>query len=170
SISSALTMTAAGARGETARQMKQALRLTLTDDDLHASFGAITTALNEGGKGGNYELSVANALWAHKDYVFLDSFLGVTRTSYGAGVHPVDFAASEHARQTINAWVEKETRDRIKDLITPGAIGGDTRLVLTNAIYFKGLWRTQFKKERTKEETFHSGGSGAGQVPMRPPE
>ena len=155
SISSALAMTYAGARGNTAAEMKKSLRFIVADGDLHPAFASLTKALNEGGKGGSYELAVANALWGQKDYAFLPDFLALNRKHYGAGLELVDFAgATEKARGTINAWVERQTREKIKDLLKPGILTPLTRLVLTNAIYFKGDWAKQFKKEATREAPF----------------
>jgi serpin B len=167
SISSALAMTCAGARGNTAAEMKKALRLTVEDERLHAGLGALTRRLNDGGKGGQYQLAVANALWGQKDYKFLDSFLALNEKHYGAGLSLLDFkGATEGARGTINAWVEKQTKERIKDLLRPGVLTADTRLVLTNAIYFKGDWAEQFAKDATRDEPFHPAAGKTVAVPM----
>jgi serpin B len=154
SISAALAMTSAGARGQTLDEMTNTLRLP-QQDTLHPAFKALHTSLNDqrGGKRG-YQLSTANALWGAKGYGFLPEFLKLTRDHYGAGLQEVNFGNAEEARATINAWVEKETHDKIKDLIPQGALNQSTRLVLTNAIYFKGDWLSQFKKDRTKDEPF----------------
>ena len=99
---------------------------------------------------------MANALWAQHGYAFLDDYLNLLKNDYGAGLNQVDFkGATEAARQTINQWVEQKTQDKIKDLLQPGSLRSDTRLVLTNAIYFKGDWQTQFDKAQTKNEDFH---------------
>ncbi|GAG82956.1 unnamed protein product, partial [marine sediment metagenome] len=111
--------------------------------------------LNAKGEKGNYELSVANALWSQKGYGFLAEFLELIEAKYGGKLNEVDFiTATEAARQTINAWVEKETKDKIKNLIQRGVLNKWTRLVLTNAIYFKGNWARQFKEENTREAAF----------------
>ncbi len=111
--------------------------------------------INAQGKQSGYELSVANALWAQKGYQFLRAFLNTTTTNYGAGLNQVDFvSATEAARKTINDWVEKKTEGKIKDLIKPGVFNTLTRLVLTNAIYFKGNWARQFEKVETKDSPF----------------
>jgi serpin B len=103
-----------------------------------------------------YQLSVANALWAQQGYTFLDDFLQLLKTDYGAGLNQVDFkGATEAARLTINRWVEQKTQDKIKDLLQPGTLAPSTRLVLTNAIYFKGDWQTQFDKAQTRDEDFY---------------
>ncbi len=153
SISTALAMAYAGARGDTASQMAKTLHFTLPLDQLNPAMGALLGDLNTTHQ--NYQLNVANALWAQQGYSFLDSFLNVLKTDYGAGLNQVNFkGATEAARLTINQWVEKKTQDKIKDLLQPGALRPDTRLVLTNAIYFKGDWETQFDKAQTKNEVF----------------
>jgi serpin B len=155
SISAALAMTYGGARGETALQMADVLNFSLPQEKLHPAFGMILQDLNARGRKGSYELTVANALWGQKGYGFLKEFTGLIETSYGGQLNEIDFvAATEAARQTINAWVEKETKDKIKELIKPGMVDELTRLVLTNAIYFKGNWAEQFKKEYTRDAPF----------------
>ena len=102
-----------------------------------------------------YQLRVANALWAEKDFRFLDDFLKLTASDYGAGFNRVDFkGAPDAVRATINQWVERKTEDKIKDLLPRGSLTPSTRLVLTNAIYFKGDWQSQFDKAATKDEDF----------------
>lgn len=160
SIETALAMTCAGARGATADQMAKVLHLPPKDGDIHRDFGRFLRELNASktadGKARGYELSVANALWGQKGYPFLRGFVSLLRKNYGAGLEEVDYEHdSEGAREKINAWVEKKTRDRIKDLIGQGVLKPTTRLVLTNAIYFKGSWAEQFAKEATREEPFH---------------
>jgi serpin B len=167
SVSTALAMTYAGARGQTATDMAHALDFTLEPDRLHRAFAALRADLNEGGKKKDYELSVANALWGQKNFGFLPDFLDLTSRDYGAPLHQVDFMQdTEVARRTINAWVEEQTHDRIKDLLPRGILTGDTRLVLTNAIYFKGFWADQFKKDATREEAFHTGGGATVKAPL----
>ncbi len=154
SISTALAMAYAGARGGTASQMAKTLHFTLPPEKLQPAMGALLSDLNAAHDG--YQLSVANALWAQQGYTFLDDFLNLLKTNYGAGLNQVNFkGATEAARVTINQWVEQKTQDKIKDLLQPGALRPDTRLVLTNAIYFKGDWETQFDKAQTKNEDFH---------------
>jgi serpin B len=165
SISTALAMTYAGARGDTAEEMAQALHFCLPKTLLHPGFGALLRELNGEGKKRGYQLSVANALWGQKGEGFKDDFLQLTRDTYGAGLKQVDFAGdAEAARKEINAWVEKQTNDKIKDLLPPGTIDALTKLVLTNAIYFKGDWQSQFKKDQTRDEVFH--GASDAKVPM----
>ncbi len=155
SISTALAMTYAGARGETEKQMAEVLHFALPQELLHPALSRLQRSLNESGEQGAYELTVSNALWGQKGYGFLKEFLETIKINYDGGFNEVDFAGdSESARKTINAWVEKETNNKIKDIIGPGVLKNLTRLVLTNAIYFKGNWAKQFNKDKTKERPF----------------
>jgi serpin B len=154
SLRTALAMTYAGAKGETAVQMEKALRFSPQDPDLHAAF-ASTIASVEPGKKDGYKLAVANSLWGQKDYGFLKPFLETCKANYGSGLTEVDFIkAFEEARGKINLWVEDKTNQKIKDLIPPGGLDEATRLVLVNAIWFKGDWLNQFKKAGTRDEPF----------------
>jgi len=167
SISSALAMTYAGAKGNTAAQMSQALHFKSIGEGLHRGYSEITRILNQKGEKGDFELSVANALWAQKDYKFLDSFLKITRESYGAEVNRVDFVTqTEEARKTINDWVSRKTKEKIKDLIASGMLTSQTRLVLVNAIYFLGNWQSQFDEKATEEGEFHIDKGKTVSVPM----
>jgi serpin B len=169
SISTALAMTYAGSRGETESQMAKVLRFPVVvnpatessstpvpDRQRFASaFGKIIKDLNDRGQKGIYELSVANALWGQKGYGFREEFLELISTNYGGRFSEVDFIRAAGAtRKTINTWVEKKTNDKIKNLIPEGVLNSMTRLVLTNAIYFKGNWARQFEEERTKDAPF----------------
>jgi serpin B len=125
------------------------------EQGFHCEFGAIVEDLNVRGAKGGYELNVANALWGQQGYGFLPEFLELIKNSYGGELNEVDFVkACEAARQTINSWVEKQTRDKIKNLIQKGVLNSMTRLVLTNAIYFKGNWARQFEEDKTRESPF----------------
>jgi serpin B len=165
SISTAFAMAYAGASGSTARQMAATLHFTLPPDRLHPAMGAWLNGMNAAHPG--YQLHVADALWAEKDETFLPDFLKQTKDGYAAGFHPVDFkTAPEAVRLTINQWVADQTADKIKDLLQAGAVTPDTRLVLTNAIYFKGDWQAQFDKTQTKEEDFHLAAGQAVKAPL----
>lgn len=167
SISSALAMTYAGAAGRTKDEMSKALRFERHGDTLHEDFGALTAALNALGAAGQVKLSVANALWAQKDYAFREEFLGVAAKSYGAGVRKVDFMADPNAaRAVINGWVEDATEKRIKDLIPEGVLAPLTKLVLTNAVYFKGQWLSRFKEAATQNAPFTNGDGAAVEAPL----
>ena len=169
SISTALAMTRAGARGDTAAEMDKTLHFTLSQDKLNPASADLIQQVNGDPKDAKpgYQLSTANALWGQKGFPFKAPFLKVGKENYGAGLNDVDFiGATEQARQTINAWVEKETHDKIKDLLAEGVLTTDTRLVLTNAIYFKGDWASQFKKDLTKDAPFHLTADKKTDVPL----
>ncbi|MBW2645389.1 MAG: serpin family protein [Deltaproteobacteria bacterium] len=166
SISTALAMTYAGARGKTEKQMAGALHFTLDQKRLHPAFACLEAQFNAA-QNRDIELNVANALWAQKDYVFLKEFLDLTAKNYGAAPNHVDFKRDcETARKEINAWVEQKTKNKIKDLIKRGVLDPLTRLVLTNAIYFKGNWGSQFNKSHTKEEPFRPATGKSVKVPL----
>jgi len=161
SISLALAMTYAGARGETEAQMADALALTLPQEQLHPAFNALDQALAQRGEGAEgkdeqgFRLNIANAIWGQKDYTFLEAFLDTLATNYGAGLRVLDFAgAPEKSRVTINDWVSDETEGKIENLIPQGGIDPLTRLVLTNAIYFNAAWANPFHEEATKDGAF----------------
>jgi serpin B len=165
SISTALAMTLTGARGTTAEEMRQTLRFTLEDAALHGAMADLTARLGSTGEG--MELSIANALWGQRGFEFLPEFLELNREHYGAGLRLVDFVgATEPARQEINGWVAEETRDKIPELIPPGLLDAATRLVLTNAIYFKGTWKLQFDPELTRDMPFLVSADREVTVPM----
>ena len=122
SISTALAMTYAGARGETADQMARVLHFPSPQDKLPEGFRWLHAALRPVAEKPGYRLNVANRLWGQQGYHFLPDFLAVTRDSFHAELAEVDFIGNtELARETINEWVEKETQDKIKDLVTRGA-------------------------------------------------
>jgi serpin B len=167
SISTALAMTYAGARDKTASQMAAALHFNQESEQLHLSMGELISRLNAVQKASEVELSVANAIWAQKGYQFLDTFFNIIQQSYQSDLNQVDFAiAADAARQSINHWVETQTHQKIKDLIPPGVLNALTRLVLVNAIYFKGFWDTQFKPEDTQEMAFWLSAENNITVPM----
>ncbi|MBC7320232.1 serpin family protein, partial [bacterium] len=156
SISSALAMTYAGAKGETAKQMAKVLHFTLPQERLHQAFNELSKLLQSNTK--EYQLSIANALWGQRDYKFLKEFIDITNKYYEAGFREVDYVdakAREEARQMINKWVEDKTNGKIKDIIKPDDINALTRLILTNAIYFKGKWELQFDPKNTKNMPFY---------------
>ncbi len=165
SIAVALGMTYAGARGETAAQMAEVLGFRLPQERLHPTMNAV--ALNLMAQEA-LTLTVANSLWAQEDYAFLDVFLDTLARNYGAGVNIVDYidpGAREEARLAINAWVEDETQGKIEDLITEGMLTHLTRLVLANAIYFKGDWAQPFL-DGTSDDTFTLLDGSSVTVPM----
>ncbi|MEA3343414.1 MAG: serpin family protein [archaeon] len=153
SISTALAMTYEGARGQTAEEMQSVVHFPENPDVRRPAFARIYNEINSRDK--EYQLSTANALWAQKDYQFLDEYFNITEKYYGGKVTNLDFIQeTEKSRVTINKWVEVQTNDKIKDLIPSGVLDSMTRLVLTNAIYFKGTWVLQFDKSKTRETDF----------------
>ncbi len=173
SISLALAMTYAGARGETERQMADTLSFALPQDRLHPAFNALDRHLAglgknvPAGQGTGFQLSIANSIWGQHDFKFIEQYLDTMAVNYGAGMRLVDYMrAAEEARLLINGWVEDETKDRIKDLIPPGVITPDTRLVLANAIYFKASWLHQFSKQATAPGQFTRLDGSKVNVPM----
>ncbi len=167
SVSTALAMTYAGARGETARQMADVLHFSLEQERLHPALAGLESSVKAAGDGAGCSLHVANALWGQKGERFLEGFLALTKKYYGAGFQEVDFAgAAEQARQTINAWVADQTRQKIKELLQGGDVDSATALVLTNAIYFKGSWASQFDPRHTKDAPFRIKDGEKVVVPM----
>ena len=155
SLSSALAMTFAGARGNTADQMAQTLHFDLDDEALHAAFAQLQASLVAAQRPGQVQLALANSIWPQIGYPFLPEFLALLQRFYGVSITPVDYAtATEAARQAINTWAEQHTAGKIKDLLEPGILDALTRLVLVNAIYFKGIWLYQFDPARTAEARF----------------
>jgi serine protease inhibitor len=157
SISSALTMTRLGARGQTADEMSTALHLPADVSAIESSFGALNSSLVGDPEKQGFSLSVANALWGQKGEPFLPDYLDVVKKDFDASLMPMDFITqTDPSRQQINDWVAHKTQDKIKDLLPPGSITPDTRLVLTNAIYFKGQWSSQFQANQTKKGDFRT--------------
>jgi len=156
SISSALAITCEGARGATADEIGAVLHLPTNETLRREGFAAIDAGLNRGS--GNYTLRTANALWAEKTYSFLPEYIETAARWYGANVTNLDFIENpEGSRETINRWVEEKTEEKIRDLLPPGSIDSMTRLVITNAIYFKGTWVEQFDANETTKEEFQVG-------------
>ena len=173
SISVALSMTYAGARGQTATQMADTLHFLLAQDRLHPTFNALAHELasrgqNAQGRNGEaFRLNMVNALWGQQGHEFQEAFLDTLAESYGAGVRAADFiAAPEEARLAINDWAAQKTEDRIRDLIPPGIITPLTRLVLTDAIYFNASWSYPFSEAGTREHPFHLLDGRVVNVPM----
>ncbi len=167
SLSTALAMAYAGARGQTAEQMADVLHFRLPQDKLHPDFGDLRRAWDVKAKESGYRLNMANRLWGQQGFSFLPGFLAITREHYGAELAQVDFTRqAEPARQQINAWVEEQTQGKIRDLVPAGLLDDTTRLVLTNAIYFKGEWNRRFGKGATQDAPFHVSARQQADVPL----
>jgi serpin B len=162
SITTALAMTHAGARGETERQMASTLHFGLPQDQLHPALNNLALelerrpeqSLSDGHEG--FRLNVANSVWAQQNYQFLPAYLDLLAENYGSEMRLVDFQNElEPTRLAINTWVSEATETRIPEMLTPGVLTSATRLVLVNAIYFKASWATQFESSMTRDEPFH---------------
>ncbi|WP_435175036.1 serpin family protein [Halorussus sp. AFM4] len=183
SVSVAMAMTYAGARGETRTELADALRYELDGGDLHAAFGALAAEFerrNADGKtasgrvmtereadaGPAFELTTANSAWGQEDYPFSRAYLDLLDAYYRAGLQLADFSGDpEAARQRINEWVAERTNDRIEDLLPKGSIDATTRLVLTNAVYFSARWRVPFSEEQTEPRQFTALDGTTAEVP-----
>ncbi len=165
SIASALAMAYGGARGETAAQMEAVLHLG-GQEATHPAFAYLRTVLNEVEADGHVNLSMANSLWPQQDHVFLPEYLDLAKNAYGSEIRPVDFKSNaEGARQAINGWAELQTKGMIRDLIPEGMLDPLTRLVLANAIHFKGSWASRFDPQRTRPAPFTLGDGPTIEVP-----
>jgi len=167
SISTALAMTYAGARGRTEKEMAEVLHFPPEQSTFHRTFSELQSSISEIQRKGRVRLHTANSLWYQEGQHFLETFFNLVITHYGGGLYAVDFTQhTEAARRTINAWAEQETEGRIKDLIRPGLLDPTTALVLCNAIYFKGNWASQFDTSLTREADFYVTRDRVVKVPM----
>jgi serpin B len=172
SIATALGMLEAGARGETREQMAAVLHETLTDESLHDARGTLLAALASEPPSTDEEpppftLRAVNSLWAQRDYPIVEDYLEVLSGSYDAGVSLLDFMADpDAARVVINDAIAEQTEERITDLIPEGVITALTRLVLTNAVYFKANWLSEFSPDLTADGLFTTAGGSEVSVPM----
>jgi serpin B len=159
SISTCLAMTYAGARGDTETQMARVLHFSKGEPGLRSSFGELQHQLNEAAKQKGIQLDIANALWTQKGHHFLPAFMEIARNDYQAGINQADFktsdASADAVRREINRWVAQKTRDKIQNILSPGDVNRDVKIVLANAIYFKGTWASPFEKAATFTEPFH---------------
>jgi serpin B len=164
SISTALAMTYEGAKGQTAEEIADVFYFP-EKDILRYNSAKIYNEINKKDKA--YKLHTANALWAEKTYPFLDDYLSTVEKYYGGKTTNLDFINhAEASRKTINSWVEEKTNNKIKDLIPRGVINSLTRLVLTNAVYFKGTWEWEFDKSDTRESDFKITPANIVKTPM----
>jgi len=155
SISSALAMAYGGARGQTEAEMAKALHFSQPSQDTHAAFATLAARMKEIQRRNRVRLTAANSLWCQRDYPFTDAFRSLTRTRYEAEAQLVDFKhAAESACGEINSWVARKTKQKIQNLIGPGQLTDVTRLLLCNAIYFKGTWAVRFDPNNTRPAPF----------------
>ncbi|MCO8256082.1 serpin family protein [Haladaptatus sp. AB618] len=175
SVSVALAMTYAGARGETRTEMHDTLLFPLDGDSLHAAFGKTDDEIEstaerstaDSDEGTPFQLTTANAVWGQDGYPWRDEFLDTLLTYYGAGLHICDFEHdADGARDVINNWAAERTADKITDLLPEGSLDAMTRLVLTDAIYFKATWDETFSEKRTERKPFTTLDGTEVMVPM----
>jgi len=154
SVCSALAMTYAGASGETLKQMSKTLYFSTNQDELHKSYEILFKNLTDENTEG-VKLKIANSLWLQENMKINTEYLSITNKYYDAGVIPVNFITEpEKSRITINNWVEKNTNNKILNLLPDGSIHSQTRMVLVNAIYFKGQWDKPFDKNLNTTDIF----------------
>jgi serpin B len=164
SLSTVLSLTWAGAKGETAAQMKKVLHADGTPEQAVDVAGKLASSLRDPSK--KVTVRIANRLFGEKSYAFEQAYLDRAKAAFGAPIEGIDFrGAAEAGRQHINAWIAGETENRIKDLLPPRAVDRETRLVLTNAVYFKGDWAAPFEKDRTFDAPFHPTPGATKKVP-----
>ena len=166
SISTCLALTYAGARGDTETQMSQVLHFSTDQRQTHSAFGELQRQLDAQKQKG-IQLDIANALWAQQGEPFLPAFLKIARDDYQASVQQADFSTSaDVVTREINRWVAQKTEDKIQDILSPGSVNDRTRLVLANAIYFKGAWASRFDPAATSPQPFHVSESDQAEVPL----
>ena len=166
SISLALGMTYAGARGTTESEMATTLHFALPQAEVHAAFGELLARTERIQRGNRITLTIANSLWCQQGYPLMEAFLDLTRKRYKAEVQLVDFKHAASSGSRMNAWVEQKTHGKINGLIDPAQLTPDVALVLCNAIYFKGKWAIQFKPGDTTPAEFFVGKDQTVTVPM----
>ena len=167
SIETALSMVYVGSRSQTAQQMSAVLHLPADPHEVQSGFAAMLSSIQSAAKAHDYMLDIANGLWAQQGYPFLPAYLDAMRSAYSAEIDSLDFARDPAAiAARINSWVARRTQNKIKDLFTPSAFHPNTRLVLANAIYFKGSWASPFKSEFTHDDTFTASAGAKIQIRM----
>ncbi len=178
SISTCLAMTYGGARGDTERQMNRVLHFSHSDARLHSSFGELQqqlsaaneqngtqlvavppdmlAQLNDAEKQEGIQLEIANALWTQKGEPFLPAFVKIATDDYQGDIKQADFTTdADAARREINGWIAHKTKNKIQNILAPDDVDALTRLVLANAIYFRGAWASPFNKAATSTQPFH---------------
>lgn len=181
SIETALAMTYAGADGKTREEMARVLHLNGADTQVAMAFAALQSQMDEivqksvqateamkkyGSASEPIALNVANRLFGEKHYAFRPEYLALLKTSYNAPFEPMDFIHnSAAATKTINDWVAEKTKDRIQNLVPPGALSRRTALVLVNALYLKAPWAEPFQEGETQPKQFFVRGGQATNVP-----
>lgn len=165
SIRTAFAMAYTGAKGKTREEIASVFSFPALPGDLRDSLNALKKDLDAASKGS--EFKQANSFWAQEGYPFLGNYVKSLRANYGAEANQVDFKAkTEEAREKINSWTSKETKGKIKDLFPKGALNPLSRLVLVNAVYFKGSWLESFSRDMTADADFTKTGGEKVKVKM----
>ena len=160
SLYQALTMVYGGARGDTASQIRDVLHYPISDEELHRVSNGLNIVLSStpgaSDKGDQaFTLQIANALWAMQNSHIEESYLDLLSENYSAGMRTVDFAQSPEAASLINQWAQDNTNNKIMEIANASMFNTDTRLALTNAVYFKGAWRLPFMEANTNKDLFN---------------
>lgn len=167
SISNALSMVYAGARANTAAEMRAAMHFELPDDQLHRAAGALDASLLEANDIDGIEIARGTRVFGQRELDFKEPYLATLSRDYGAPLATLDFAQDpEAARGVINDWVAELTRQLIPELMQPGTISQMTRLVIVDAQYMKAAWDEPFDPERTSDAPFHLADGSTVEVPM----
>ncbi len=168
SIITALAMVYAGARGKTEIELAKALNLTLRQEDLHPAFAKWISELIEDANQSRNQLNIANSLWGRKGFEILPTFLNLLTENYGTELKEIDFDLPSEAAEQINNWVAQQTENKIRDITNPEMFDSLTRLILANAIYFKGAWKSPFEEYDTHDAPFTLEADSSGQTVQVP--
>ena len=164
SISIALAMVYLGAKENTAAQIRNTIAKGVSEEEIHAHFASVLSLINSNDL--NVTLESANRVYVQNDFKLLDSYVEGIKKHYAGELEEIDFAQASAAADKINGFVAKSTHDKIQNLISPDSLNDLTRLVLINAIYFKGEWDKQFKEEHTRDADFYASPDNTKKVKM----
>jgi serpin B len=166
-IASAFSMAYAGARGESAGELRRIFRFQGATEESMRAWGGLLSDLMKGGDAKGIELSVAHRLWINERFPVHRDFVSKVARYYGE--KPAGFRVRDGGDDTVravNRWAEKRTRGRIREILPPGAVSRDTASIITGAIYFSGRWRDPFDEDDTGDAPFWVGGRESVTVPM----
>ncbi|XP_061394169.1 antichymotrypsin-2-like [Musca vetustissima] len=162
SIQTCIAMARMGAAGDTAIEMDKGMDLTVQNEESLANNYHTILAQYENSN----ILKIANKIYVMKNYEIKEKFNELLTKKFFSAVDNIDFGQNQVAAKTINSWVESKTNNLIKDLVPPSVLNADTRLVLVNAIHFKGEWVHPFPEYATKEKDFYLDETNSVKVPM----
>ena len=166
SLSTALAMTSLGARDRTLDEMSRVLHVPLGESTSHTAYRSLLDNLRQPPADRGYQLRLGNHLWAQTGHPFVPPFLDATRSYYGAALDQVEFSKPESARETINRWADKATEGQVKELIPPGLLEPNARLVITNTVSFRGEWHYPFDPKKTRPGQFLTSSGTKVPVPL----